>query len=268
VVVGEASALPGLQYLAPFAGCTLAEAWMHAGHDTLVVYDDLSAHARAYRELSLLLRRPPGREAYPGDIFYLHARLLERATHLAADAGGGSMTALPIVETQQGEIAAYIPTNLISITDGQIYLDAELFAGGFRPAIDIALSVSRIGGKAQHPRIREAAGSIKLEYLQFQELELFTRFGARLEPALQARLARGRVLRELLKQERLAPVSAAGQLAWLLAFKHQLLEDLPPAEVAGTLARLLAGLADSGLDLGSPEADWLAWLRTALGNAS
>ena len=267
VVVGEASALPGLQYLAPFAGCTLAEAWMHAGHDTLVVYDDLSAHARAYRELSLLLRRPPGREAYPGDIFYLHARLLERATHLAADAGGGSMTALPIIETQQGEIAAFIPTNLISITDGQIYLDAGLFAGGFRPAIDIALSVSRIGGKAQHPRIREAAGSIKLEYLQFQELELFTRFGARLEPAMQARLARGRVLRELLKQERLAPVSAAGQLAWLLAFKHALLDAVAPAEVAGTLARLLAGLGDSGLDLGSPEADWLAWLRAALASA-
>jgi F-type H+-transporting ATPase subunit alpha len=268
VVVGEASALPGLQYLAPFAGCTLAEAWMHAGHDTLVVYDDLSAHARAYRELSLLLRRPPGREAYPGDIFYLHARLLERATHLSPEAGGGSMTALPIVETQQGEIAAYIPTNLISITDGQIYLDAELFAGGFRPAIDIALSVSRIGGKAQHLRIREAAGSIKLEYLQFQELELFTRFGARLEPAMQARLARGRVLRELLKQERLAPVSAAGELAWLLAFNNGLLEDLPPAEVAGTLARLLAGIGGSGLDLRSPDADWLAWLQSALVGAS
>ncbi len=268
VVVGEASALPGLQYLAPFAGCAIAEAWMRAGHDTLVVYDDLSAHARAYRELSLLLRRPPGREAYPGDIFYLHARLLERAAHLALDAGGGSMTALPIVETQQGEIAAYIPTNLISITDGQIYLDAKLFAGGFRPAIDIALSVSRIGGKAQHPRIREAAGDIKLEYLQFQELELFTRFGARLEPTMQARLARGRVLRELLKQDRLSPVPETGQLAWLLAFKHGLLDAVPPADVAATLARVLQALPGSGLDLASPEADWLAWLRSVLSNTS
>ena len=268
VVVGEASALPGLQYLAPFAGCTLAEAWMHAGHDTLVVYDDLSAHARAYRELSLLLRRPPGREAYPGDIFYLHARLLERATHLAAEAGGGSMTALPIIETLQGEIAAYIPTNLISITDGQIYLDAGLFAGGFRPAIDIALSVSRIGGKAQHPRIRAAAAGIKLEYLQFLELETFTRFGARLEPAMQARLGRGRVLRELLKQERLAPVSAAGHLAWLLAFGHGLLDGLAPDAVSGVLGRLLAAVPGSGLDLQTPDKAWLAWLRTVLAQPS
>ncbi|HKJ09150.1 MAG TPA: F0F1 ATP synthase subunit alpha, partial [Gammaproteobacteria bacterium] len=167
VVVGEASALPGLQYLAPFAGCALAESWMAKGRDTLIVYDDLSTHARAYRELSLLLRRPPGREAYPGDIFYLHARLLERATCLAASHGGGTMTALPIVETQQGEIASYIPTNLISITDGQVYLDASLFASGFRPAIDIGRSVSRIGGKAQHRRIREEAGQMKLDFLQF-----------------------------------------------------------------------------------------------------
>jgi F-type H+-transporting ATPase subunit alpha len=264
IVVGEASALSGLQYLAPFAGCTLAEAWMHAGHDTLVIYDDLSAHARAYREMSLLLRRPPGREAYPGDIFYLHARLLERATHLAPDAGGGSLTALPIIETQQGEIASYIPTNLISITDGQIYFDAGLFASGFRPAIDIALSVSRIGGKAQHPRIREAAGSIKLEYLQFLELEMFTRFGARLEPAMQARLKRGQVLRELLKQERFAQVSAAGHLAWLLAFNRGLLDEVPPSRVDKVLTQLLTAVPSSGLDLRSSDEDWLAWLKATL----
>jgi F-type H+-transporting ATPase subunit alpha len=205
VVVGEAGALPGLEYLAPYAGCAIGEYWMRQGRDALVVYDDLSRHARAYRELSLLLRRPPGREAYPGDIFYLHARLLERATCLAAQHGGGSLTALPIVETQLGEIASYIPTNLISITDGQIYLDQSLFAGGIRPAVDVGKSVSRIGGKAQHPQIKRQAGRIKLDYLQFQELEAFTRFGARLEPQMQARLKRGRILREILKQEPLKP---------------------------------------------------------------
>lgn len=167
VVVAEASDSPGLKYLAPFAGCTVAEHWMWQGRDTLVVYDDLSTHARAYRELSLLLRRPPGREAYPGDIFYLHSRLLERSTCLAPAHGGGSMTALPIVETEQGEIAAYIPTNLISITDGQIYLDRRLFGSGFLPAIDITRSVSRIGGRAQHPRIKAEAARMKLDYLQF-----------------------------------------------------------------------------------------------------
>ena len=265
VVVGEASALAGLQYLAPFAGCAVAEGWMQQGHDTLVVYDDLSAHARAYRELSLLLRRPPGREAYPGDIFYLHARLLERATRLAPAVGGGSMTALPIVETQQGEIAAYIPTNLISITDGQIYLDADLFASGFKPAIDIARSVSRIGGKAQHPRIREAAGRIKLDYLQFQELEVFTRFGARLEPAMEMRLRRGRVLRELLKQDRLRPLPLTGQLAWLTAFTNGLLDDADPDQVGVLLEHLLQALTGSGLELDTPALDWLVWLRAQLG---
>ena len=159
VVVGEATATPGMKYLAPFAGCAVAEGWMRRGEDTLVVYDDLTTHARAYRELSLLMHRPPGREAYPGDIFYLHARLLERSTRLSPEHGGGSLTALPIVETEEGEIAAYIPTNLISITDGQIYLDRRLFAAGVLPAVDVPLSVSRIGGKAQHPRIKEEAGT-------------------------------------------------------------------------------------------------------------
>jgi F-type H+-transporting ATPase subunit alpha len=258
VVVGEASALPGLQYLAPFAGCAVAEHWMNRGLDTLVVYDDLSTHARAYRELSLLLRRPPGREAYPGDIFFLHARLLERATALSSRRGGGTMTALPIVETQQGEIAAYIPTNLISITDGQIYLDQDLFAAGFRPAIDIARSVSRIGGKAQHPRIKEEAGRIKLDYLQFLELEVFTRFGARLEASMEARIKRGEVLRELLKQDRLTPLSIEFQMAWLVAFNSGLCDDVAPEKIPGVLERLAQELPDSGLTL---EQDRDAWVE-------
>jgi len=265
VVVGEASALPGLQYLAPFAGCAIAEWWMAQGKDTLVVYDDLSTHARTYRELSLLLRRPPGREAYPGDIFFLHARLLERATCLAASRGGGSMTALPIVETQQGEIAAYIPTNLISITDGQIYLDQNLFAGGFRPAIDIARSVSRIGGKAQHRRIKEEAGRMKLDYLQFLELEVFTRFGARLEATMEARIRRGRVLREILKQDRLHPLPIEFQLAWLVAFNEGLLDDAEPDAVPGLLDQLALRLRDSGLTLDDDRAAWVRavtdWLQ-------
>ncbi len=265
VVVGEASALPGLQYLAPFAGCAIAEWWMAQGKDTLVVYDDLSTHARTYRELSLLLRRPPGREAYPGDIFYLHARLLERATCLAAGRGGGSMTALPIVETQQGEIAAYIPTNLISITDGQIYLDQNLFAGGFRPAIDIARSVSRIGGKAQHRRIKEEAGRMKLDYLQFLELEVFTRFGARLEATMEARIRRGRVLREILKQDRLHPLPIEFQLAWLMAFNEGLLDDAEPDAVPGLLDQLALRLRDSGLTVDDERAAWVRavsdWLQ-------
>ncbi|HSN33018.1 MAG TPA: F0F1 ATP synthase subunit alpha, partial [Ideonella sp.] len=202
VVVAEATRLPGLAWLAPFSGCAIAEAWMRAGRDTLVVYDDLTAHADAYRQLSLLLRRPPGREAYPADIFFLHSRLLERATCLQPRLGGGSLTALPIIETKEGEIASYIPTNLISITDGQIYLDERLFAGGFLPAIDIGRSVSRIGGAAQPPALKREAARMKLDYLQFLELEVFTRFGARIEPSVRDKIARGRVLRELLKQDR------------------------------------------------------------------
>lgn len=264
VVVGEATALPGLQYLAPFAGCAIAEAWMNQGRDTLVVYDDLSTHARSYRELSLLLRRPPGREAYPGDIFYLHARLLERATCLNAAHGGGTMTALPIVETQQGDIASYIPTNLISITDGQLYLDQALFDEGFRPAIDVARSVSRIGGKAQHQRIQAEAGRMKLDYLQFLELEVFTRFGARLESSMEARIRRGRVLRALLKQDRLAPLSPGFQMAWLIAFNEGVFDGVAPEAVAGMLTTLEARLAESALTLDDPREQWVreigAWL--------
>lgn len=272
VVVAEASALPGLQHLAPFAGCAIAEYWMQRGRDTLVVYDDLSTHARTYRELSLLLRRPPGREAYPGDVFSIHATLLERSTCLNAAAGGGSMTALPIVETTQGEIAAYIPTNLISITDGQIYLDANLFDGGFRPAIDIGRSVSRIGGAAQHPRIKAEAGRMKLDYLQFLELEVFTRFGTRLEASMERAIQRGQLLREALKQDRLETLPAVFQLAWLIAFNEGLLDDGGPEDVPGKLATLQQKLQTSELTLDSPREEWSQqlsnWLQTTEGSPS
>ena len=268
VVVAEASALPGLQHLAPYAGCAIAEYWMQTGRSTLVVYDDLSAHARTYRELSLLLHRPPGREAYPGDIFSVHARLLERATCLSPASGGGSMTVLPVVETMQGEIAAYIPTNLISITDGQIYLDATLFAGGFRPAIDIGRSVSRIGGQAQHPRIKAEAGRMKLDYLQFLELEVFTRFGARLEASMESAIARGRVLRELLKQDRLSPTGPLLDMAWMVAFNDGLLDGLESAEVAAALGRLQRQVAASDLDLDSPRERWSEAVSSWLGDGA
>ena len=256
VVVAEASSLPGLQHLAPFAGCAVAEYWMQQGHDVLVVYDDLSTHARTYRELSLLLRRPPGREAYPGDIFSVHARLLERATCLNATHGGGSMTALPIVETQLGEIASYIPTNLISITDGQVYLDRSLFAGGFRPAIDIGRSVSRIGGQAQHPRVKEEAGRMKLDYLQFQELEVFTRFGARLEASMEAAIRKGRILRTILKQDRLMPLPSRYQMAWLVAFNDGLFEGYELDAIPELLATLQTWLETTSLNLDSPRKLW------------
>jgi F-type H+-transporting ATPase subunit alpha len=267
VVVAEATALPGLQYLAPFAGCAVAEFWMEQGKDMLIVYDDLSTHARSYRELSLLLRRPPGREAYPGDIFFLHSRLLERATCLTPAAGGGSMTALPIVETIQGDIASYIPTNLISITDGQIYMDTKLYASGVQPAVDVTKSVSRIGGKAQHPRIKEQAGRMKLDYLQFLELEVFTRFGARLEPAMETKIKRGRVLREILKQERLSPLPIEFHLAWLIGFNRGLFDEASPAEVKTIMDRLQTQLQAGALTLDRPLEEWTAavaaWVKGA-----
>ena len=261
VVVAEANALPGLVHLAPFAGCAIAEYWMAQGRHTLVIYDDLSTHANTYRELSLLLRRPPGREAYPGDIFSVHAQLLERSTCLSSAQGGGSMTALPIVETKQGEIAAYIPTNLISITDGQIYLDQELFSGGFRPAIDIGRSVSRIGGAAQHPRIKAEAGRMKLDYLQFLELEVFTRFGARIEASMETAIARGRVLREILKQDRLTPLPIQYHLAWLIAFNEHLFDGVEPDQVKTTLQSLTQWQASNTLTLDSPRTDWVSGLK-------
>jgi F-type H+-transporting ATPase subunit alpha len=265
VVVAEATALPGLKHLAPFAGCAVAERWAAQGLDVLLVYDDLTTHVQAYRELALLLQRPPGREAYPADIFFLHARLLERATHLSAAAGGGSISALPLVVTEQGEIAAYIPTNLISITDGQIYLDRDLFAAGVLPAIDVTRSVSRIGGKAQHPRIRQESGRMKLDYLQFLELEVFTRFGTRLDPQMEARLRRGRVLREVLKQDSRAPLPPEAHMAWLVAYNEGLLDRLGPGEVGAALSRLLIGQRAGALTLDDGRALWVEAVQRWLG---
>jgi F-type H+-transporting ATPase subunit alpha len=256
LIVAEATALPGLKVLAPFAGCAVAEAWMWQGHDALVIYDDLTTHAEAYRELSLLLHRPPGREAYPGDIFFLHSRLLERSTCLAAAQGGGSMTAFPIVETREGEIASYIPTNLISITDGQIYFDRRLFASGVLPAIDVTKSVSRVGGKGQHPRVKEKAGRMKLDYLQFLELEVFTRFGSRLEASIEAKITRGRLLREVLKQDRLSPLPIEFQLAWMTAFTTGLFDEVPPASIPAFLDHLAACVKGGEVTLDNRDEEW------------
>jgi len=257
IVVAEASSLPGMQYLAPFSGCTVAEGWMQEGCDTLVVYDDLSTHAKIYRELSLLLRRHPGREAYPGDIFSIHARLLERSTALAVESGGGTMTALPIVETEQGDIAGFIPTNLISITDGQIYLDINLFSAGYRPAIDIARSVSRIGGQAQHPQIKAEAGRMKLDYLQFLELEVFTRFGTRLEASMEKAIRRGRILREIFKQEQLHPLPVELQMAWLVAYNAGLMDDIPFSDVERVMLHLQHCVKEDPLSLEESRDRWL-----------
>lgn len=267
VVAAEAGTLPGQQYLAPFAGCALAEHWMRQGHDTLIVYDDLGKHAQAYRELSLLLRRTPGREAYPGDIFYLHSRLLERSTQLSAALGGGSMTALPIVPTQLGEVAAYIPTNLISITDGQVYLSSQLVAAGMFPAIDVGTSVSRIGGKAQDRSISRECRRLRLDYLQFLDLELFTRFGTRLDEAMAARVRRGELLRALLRQGRLAPRPIAYEMAWLVALNEGWLDGLGEHAREGLAGRLQAGLA-SAPALDAPREHWVDAVRTWLGRGS
>ena len=217
VVVAEGNDAPGLAYIAPYAATSIAEHFTEAGRDVLIVYDDLTQHARAYRELSLLLRRPPGREAFPGDIFYIHSRMLERATHLSKERGGGSLTALPIIETEAQNISAYIPTNLISITDGQIYLSPSLFELGVLPAVDVGKSVSRVGGKAQRAVYRAVAGDLKLAYAQFEELETFARFGARLDDNTRKVIEHGRRIRACLKQSELAPVSVPAQIAVLLA---------------------------------------------------
>ena len=227
VVVTEGNDPPGLAYIAPYAATSIAEHFMAQGRDVLVVYDDLTHHARAYRELSLLLRRPPGREAFPGDIFYLHARLLERATHLRPELGGGSLTALPIIETEAQDISAYIPTNLISITDGQIYLSPSLFELGVLPAVDVSKSVSRVGGKAQRAAYRAVAGDLKLAYAQFEELETFARFGARLDENTRKIIDHGRRIRTCLKQPEFAPVSVAAQIAVLLALAAELFDRVP-----------------------------------------
>jgi len=240
LVVASSHEPPGLRQVAPFAATSMAEAFMEAGHDVLVVYDDLTQHARTYRELSLLLRRPPGREAYPGDVFYLHARLLERATQLSAKRGGGSLTALPIVETQERNLSAYIPTNLISITDGQIVMSPDLAARGILPAVDIGFSVSRVGSKAQLPALRAVAGRLRLAYAQFEELERFARFGADVDKATQQTLRRGRRVRASFAQGALEAVPAGQQVALMLAVGEGLLDDVPATDVARVERRLAA----------------------------
>jgi len=227
IVVAEGNDPPGLAYIAPYAATSIAESFMEAGRDVLIVYDDLTSHARSYRELSLLLRRPPGREAFPGDIFYIHSRLLERATHLCKELGGGSLTALPIIETEAQDISAYIPTNLISITDGQIYLSPSLFELGVLPAVDVGKSVSRVGGEAQRPAFRAVAGDLKLAYAQFEELETFSRFGARLDENTRKTIEHGRRIRACLKQPELAPVPVPAQIAVLLALGAKLFDRVP-----------------------------------------
>jgi len=227
VVVAEGNDPPGLEFIAPYAATSIAEFFMEAGRDVLIVYDDLTQHARAYRELSLLLRRPPGREAFPGDIFYIHSRMLERATHLRKELGGGSLTALPIIETEAQNISAYIPTNLISITDGQIYLSPSLFELGVLPAVDVGKSVSRVGGKAQRAAYRAVAGDLKLAYAQFEELETFARFGARLDDDTRKIIEHGRRIRACLKQPEFAPLSMPAQIAILLALTAELLDAVP-----------------------------------------
>lgn len=227
MVVAEGNDPPGLAYIAPYAATSIAEYFMEAGRDVLIVYDDLTQHARAYRDLSLLLRRPPGREAFPGDIFYIHSRLLERATHLSDERGGGSLTALPIIETEAQNTSAYIPTNLISITDGQIYLSPSLFKLGVLPAVDVGKSVSRVGGKAQRAAYRAVTGDLKLAYAQFEELETFARFGARLDENTTKIIEHGRRIRACLKQPALAPVSVPEQISVLLALSAALFDTVP-----------------------------------------
>ena len=241
-VIASAAMAPGLQWIAPFAGMTIAEYFRDRGQHALIVIDDLTRHAATHRELALLTREPPGREAYPGDIFYLHARLLERAAKLSAAAGGGSLTALPIAETDAGNLSAYIPTNLISITDGQLVLNTELFAANQRPAVDVGLSVSRVGGKAQWPALRSVSGRLRLDYAQFQELEMFTRFGGITNPRVRGQIARGKLIRALLNQPRYAGLAMAHQVALLAALADGALDDVAPENVDALRARLPAWL--------------------------
>lgn len=231
VVASTASELAPLQYIAPYAGCAIGEEWMESGKDVLVIYDDLSKHATAYRTLSLLLRRPPGREAYPGDVFYLHSRLLERAAKLNDELGGGSLTALPIIETQAGDVSAYIPTNVISITDGQIYLETEMFNAGFRPAINAGLSVSRVGGAAQIGAMKKIASPIRTELAQYRELAAFSQFGSELDADTKERLAQGERIKEMLKQPQYKPMPVEKQVVIIYAATKRYLLDVPVDEI-------------------------------------
>ncbi|MBE6020809.1 MAG: F0F1 ATP synthase subunit alpha [Firmicutes bacterium] len=231
IVSASASELAPLQYIAPYAGCAMAEEFMYQGKDVLIIYDDLSKHAVAYRAMSLLLRRPPGREAYPGDVFYLHSRLLERAAKLSDENGGGSITALPIIETQAGDVSAYIPTNVISITDGQIYLETELFFSGQRPAVNSGISVSRVGGDAQIKAMKQVAGKIRLELAQYRELAAFSQFGSDLDKDTQARLAQGERLMQVLRQPQYAPMAVEAQIMIIFAVINKYLADIPVNKV-------------------------------------
>lgn len=232
IVSASARASASLQYLAPYAGCAIGEEFMYSGKHALVIYDDLSKHAQAYRQLSLLLRRPPGREAYPGDIFYLHSRLLERASKMSDDLGGGSMTAIPIIETQAGDISSYIPTNVISITDGQIYLESDLFYAGVRPAINVGLSVSRVGGKAQTKAMHQVAAQLRLDLAQYRELAAFTQFGSEIDKNAQAQLIRGKKMIEILKQGLYETLSLAKQVMIIFAGNKAYLDDLPADKIS------------------------------------
>lgn len=239
VVSATASELAPLQYIAPYSGCTMGEYFMDQGKDVLVVYDDLSKHAVAYRTLSLLLKRPPGREAYPGDVFYLHSRLLERAARLNENYGGGSLTALPIIETQAGDVSAYIPTNVISITDGQIYLESELFNAGVRPAVNPGISVSRVGGNAQIKAMKKVAGTLKLDYSQYRELQSFAQFGSDLDKDTKDRLAKGERIVEVLKQDQNSPLEVEEQVVIIYAVVHNFLKDIPVEKIKQYQADLL-----------------------------
>ena len=255
VVASTASELAPLQYIAPYAGCAIGEEWMEAGQDVLIVYDDLSKHAAAYRTLSLLLKRPPGREAYPGDVFYLHSRLLERAARLSDKLGGGSLTALPIIETQAGDVSAYIPTNVISITDGQIYLETEMFNSGFRPAINAGLSVSRVGGSAQIKAMKKIAAPIRVELAQYRELAAFAQFGSELDADTTEKLAQGERIREILKQPQYQPMPVEKQVVMIYAVTRRHLTDIPVDQVLDFEKGLLEYM-DSKCD------DVLAAIRT------
>lgn len=240
VVASTASELAPLQYIAPYAGCAIGEEWMENGEDVLVIYDDLSKHATAYRTLSLLLRRPPGREAYPGDVFYLHSRLLERAARLSDKLGGGSLTALPIIETQAGDVSAYIPTNVISITDGQIYLETEMFNAGFRPAINAGLSVSRVGGSAQIKAMKKIAGPVRTDLAQYRELAAFAQFGSELDADTKERLAQGERIKEILKQPQYQPMAVEKQVVVIYVATRKYLLDIEVADVLDFEKGLLA----------------------------
>ena len=239
VVAAPASEPAPFKYLAPYAGCAMGQHWMENGEHALIVYDDLSKQAEAYRQLSLLLRRPPGREAYPGDVFYLHSRLLERAAKLSDERGGGSLTALPVIETKGGDVSAYIPTNVISITDGQIYLESELFYAGVRPAMNVGISVSRVGGSAQIKAMRSVAGTLKIDLAQFRELEAFATFGSELDKVSQAQLDRGYRLAELLKQGQNAPMAVEEQVLVIYAGSNGFVDDVPVSEVGRFEAEML-----------------------------